>query len=309
MSQEITGLSERMDFYAHLAFLPGKRVNLCGIYLNQAYRISGSNTESPVIVLPLEGAAEFELDGQSFLSAPGVPFVLEPNAEYCAHVSAETHLFIVQMGSPGARKPQAFPRSGDPNIARLLESFVIQMAFLKGHEHALERVQWFERALVQHCGDGSVTSLPEVHVRDERRICQAVKLINERLEHGVDLEMVASESGLSIRNLYYLMKKYTGMSPYNYCLSRRLIKARESLIRNYEEDPQIANHALRWGFNHLGRFSSYYREHFGEYPSETLECLESLTKFSENVGAVEGARSRQGVRHGSAIPRSVEISP
>jgi hypothetical protein len=31
---------------------------------------------------------------------------------------------------------------------------------------------------------------------------------------------------------------------------------------------------MKYGFWHLGRFSGYYRELFGEYPSETARCME-----------------------------------
>ncbi|MNR39034.1 HTH-type transcriptional activator RhaS [compost metagenome] len=48
---------------------------------------------------------------------------------------------------------------------------------------------------------------------------------------------------------------------------QRLDAARAQLRRG--DAHSIAEVALRCGFAHLGRFSAYYRERFGELPSET----------------------------------------
>jgi transcriptional regulator GlxA family with amidase domain len=101
---------------------------------------------------------------------------------------------------------------------------------------------------------------------------------------------------MSLRNFYYLMKKRTGMTPYSYCQSRRLIKVRESLICSHREDPVVSNHALNWGFNHAGRFSSYYFDHFGEYPSDTIQGIKLLERRSEQVVSTNsGAVGQQTV--------------
>ncbi|WP_417566073.1 AraC family transcriptional regulator [Marinobacter sp.] len=286
LSQEVRRSDGQEDFFARLAFLQAEHINLCGIYLHSAVKIFGANAEASTIVMPLQGSVEFKVEGQHFLCAPGIPFVLEPNAEFCASVSDGAHLFIVQLAQPLSQESNALPESGDPKLASVLDSFLVETPFFRNHEHAMERVRRFERALALYRDNGvwfDSKRRGRPRVGDERRICQAVHLINERLELGVEFESIARDSGLSLRNLYYLMKKYTGMTPYNYCRSRRLIKARESLICSYPEGPLIAEHALRCGFNHLGRFSSYYREHFGEYPSETIRNLESLTRYGEEL--------------------------
>ncbi|MNT90626.1 transcriptional regulator EutR [compost metagenome] len=49
--------------------------------------------------------------------------------------------------------------------------------------------------------------------------------------------------------------------------NRRLDAVRARLL----EQPGhcVTDTALEFGFGHLGRFSSYYRERFGELPSQT----------------------------------------
>jgi len=45
--------------------------------------------------------------------------------------------------------------------------------------------------------------------------------------------------------------------------------SRDDLLR-LDGDVSVTNVALRYGFSHLGRFSSYYQSAFGEAPSVTL---------------------------------------
>ncbi|MNE60088.1 transcriptional regulator EutR [compost metagenome] len=63
-----------------------------------------------------------------------------------------------------------------------------------------------------------------------------------------------------------------GMSPSNYIRIVRLNVARKLLLLSPSE--RIQGAAMDAGFNHLGRFSKYYHEFYGELPSETLSrCL------------------------------------
>ncbi len=290
LSQEITNPDGPENFFARLSFLPARLVNLCGLYLNSPLKIFGTNAPALAIVMPLRGSVEFEVEGRRFVCAPGVPYVLEPDAEFYASVSEAADILVIHLKEPGSAESDTLPRSGDPKLAAILENYLSEMPFFRNHEHAMERTLVFEQALTAYCKSSASFVVEDAEkdvIRDERRICQALNLINERLEKGVDLEAVARDSGLSLRNFYYLMNRFTGMAPYTYTRSRRLIKARESLICNYLDAPLISQHALKWGFKHQGRFSAYYFEHFNEYPSETIERLNCLIKKAQNVRASE----------------------
>lgn len=264
--------------------------------MHAGLKLFGANAPSIAIIMPVHGTVEFQVAGQTFLSAPGVPFVLAPEVEFSASLSPDTHLFIVQLSQAFCAGPEPAFDNGDPYLVKILKSYLTETLFFKSHRHAMTRTRGLESALILYRG-GGVSALPSDAVNElvieDRRLGRALRLINERLEEGVQLESIARDSGLSLRNLYYLMKKFTGFAPSSYCRSRRLIKARESLIRHYAEVPQVASHALKWGFNHVGRFSSYYHDHFGEYPSDTIKGLESLSKHSEHVWSVEPGRSLQ----------------
>lgn len=104
--------------------------------------------------------------------------------------------------------------------------------------------------------------------------------MNQELQkEEISIELIARRSGLSLRNFHYLMKEYTGQSPYQYIRGRRLIRVREALIRDWTASLGIADHAREWGFQHAGRFANYYHRHFGEYPHQTLRKQEQLRQF------------------------------
>ena len=75
--------------------------------------------------------------------------------------------------------------------------------------------------------------------------------------------------GVSTRSLYAGFRDFVGASPMQYLRELRLERARAELLGS--DAANVAAVALRWGFAHLGRFSSEYRQRFGETPSETLK--------------------------------------
>lgn len=88
-------------------------------------------------------------------------------------------------------------------------------------------------------------------------------------EFGV-LEM-CNHLRISRRTLQYSFESIIGMSPSNYIRTVRLNIARKLLLLSPNE--RIQGAALDAGFSHLGRFSKYYHDFFGELPSETINRL------------------------------------
>lgn len=294
LSMEVDLSGDPRSFSGRLAFLETEAVNVCGFYLSSASSIFGANAATSAIIMPLQGTVDFEVGGTHFVSAPGAPFVLDKGVDFYARLSENVHLFIVQPGQSVFRSEKMNLKPGDPELLTLLESYLVETPFFRDHAHAVERTSRFGQALHQFIAGNSAAFKGReqaVLVGEERRLCRAFELINVHLKTGVDLDRIARESGMSLRNFYYLLKKYTGLTPYTYCRARRLVKARESLICGYRKDPLVANHALNWGFNHAGRFSSYYHDHFGEYPSETIEGLEALLERAEKVWLVDAESS------------------
>ena len=100
--------------------------------------------------------------------------------------------------------------------------------------------------------------------------------IRQRLCAPISLVDLALAAGLSPRSLNALCHKYYGVSPMVLLRNMRLDAVREQLQTC--PGANVTSVALDHGFGHLGRFSAYYRERFGELPRDTtnnqfLPCM------------------------------------
>jgi AraC family ethanolamine operon transcriptional activator len=75
-------------------------------------------------------------------------------------------------------------------------------------------------------------------------------------------------SGVCWRTLDRAFKERFGMGPKQYTVAVRLAQVR-NLLRSTPPTRTITELASESGFDHLGRFSSSYKEMFGELPSQT----------------------------------------
>ncbi|MCB1674930.1 MAG: helix-turn-helix domain-containing protein [Halioglobus sp.] len=84
-----------------------------------------------------------------------------------------------------------------------------------------------------------------------------------------DLRAFARSVGTSERMLEYHFKHIYGVTPLAWMRSMKLNAIRDELKRHRVGGERISDIALRWGFTHFGRFSSDYRQLFGESPRDT----------------------------------------
>ncbi|MFD4841097.1 AraC family transcriptional regulator [Achromobacter sp. NPDC058515] len=109
-----------------------------------------------------------------------------------------------------------------------------------------------------HAGDAS--SVP-------RRLSIAESYMRGRLGAPLTLTDIARHAGASATALTRLFQQHRNTTPMNALRAFRLDAARARLRMN--ADASVTEVALSVGFGHLGRFSEYYRERFGELPRET----------------------------------------
>lgn len=286
LSQKILTLTDHSNFRGRLSFLASDNLTVCGFYTRHASMISGANAGSVAIVMPVEGTVDFKVSNEHRLCGPWTPFVLDPHEEFHATLSDETHLLIVQLSRLGEARYRHALQSDQDRLVERLTAFLYETAFFHNYKHAQSRTELLSRKLYD-CFEGGPFSCSELpvlkRVSDDSRLCKAIQLLNQVLDSDIDIKAVASRSGLSLRNFHYLMKRYTGQSPYQYIRGRRLIKTREAIIQDYPDKIGIAQQAFNWGFQHAGRFSSYYRQHFGEYPTQTLNELDHLKQLTRRI--------------------------
>ena len=116
--------------------------------------------------------------------------------------------------------------------------------------------------------------LQKVSEHHRLRLCREIlketmEQIEEDTDEMLDLQSMAKATRLSPRTLQRTFQAEYGLCPQEWLRVERLNRVRKDLLKSRKGD-SITRVATRWGFFHLSRFSQYYRELFGEKPSETV---------------------------------------
>ncbi|MBX3581984.1 MAG: AraC family transcriptional regulator [Rhizobiaceae bacterium] len=100
-----------------------------------------------------------------------------------------------------------------------------------------------------------------------------VRRVEEYVEHHWDqpitIEALALIANASVRSLFYAFQKSRGISPMTFVRQARIRRAYAMLVSG-EPGTSVTSVALACGFSNLGHFAKYYRNAYGELPSDTL---------------------------------------
>lgn len=134
----------------------------------------------------------------------------------------------------------------------------------QGYSMALEVSRSF---LYERGGGGSdIRPAPSSVGALDKRLFQALRLMEETVDQPLSLEQLAVRTKVSARHLQTLFQKSFGVSPHVHYMALRLNAARRKVI---ETDASLADIAAGSGFNSASAFSRAYRAQFQESPSET----------------------------------------
>ena len=95
------------------------------------------------------------------------------------------------------------------------------------------------------------------------KLAAVIKMMEDNLEETLSPSELASEIGMSTRQLERLFSRYLQRSPKRYYLELRLQKARKLLLQT---DMSVINIALACGFASPSHFSKCYRSYFDTTP-------------------------------------------
>lgn len=101
-----------------------------------------------------------------------------------------------------------------------------------------------------------------------RTVKRVIDLIDANPEVNYTLSELAVHAGVGARRLQIAFQESLHTSPTGYLRKVKLERARADLLAELDTVTTIA---YRWGFNHPGRFSTIYRQTYGESPSQTLQ--------------------------------------
>lgn len=101
-----------------------------------------------------------------------------------------------------------------------------------------------------------------------RRLADLEGWIDAHLDKPITLGRLCKVAGVGARSLQQGFMARRGLSPMRFVTERRLHAVHERLAGNSREN--VSSVAWSFGFGHLGRFATLYRETYGETPSQTL---------------------------------------
>jgi AraC-like DNA-binding protein len=103
-----------------------------------------------------------------------------------------------------------------------------------------------------------------------RIVARARAFIHEHLDQPLSVEKIASAAATSHRTLHRAFHIVLDETPYSYVQKLRLNRIRHELVTDAEAACTITMVAHRWNIAEMGRFAAWYRDLFGELPSQTL---------------------------------------
>lgn len=113
------------------------------------------------------------------------------------------------------------------------------------------------------CADDSRSIAPSFVRRVEH-------YIEEHAHEPITIGDLAAYAEVSSRVLFTGFRSFRNTSPIQYLKEVRLRHVREALLREQPASGVVSAIAARWGFSHLGHFTTDYKRRFGESPSQTL---------------------------------------
>lgn len=123
---------------------------------------------------------------------------------------------------------------------------------------------------------------------DEKRVRVAMEYIHNHYMENISLDNIADKICVSKSECCRCFKRILRMTPFEYLMEYRILKASEELAKNNET---ISNIAINNGFNGTSYFGKIFKKYTGSTPSEYRKTLINkggikFAKFSNNRKSV-----------------------
>lgn len=266
-----------------LAYLVSGPARVGYVSLGQPVTAEFWNQDLFGCVIPLSGRARLEQYPAAVQGRNG-PFFLLPKSDQTWQLSADCELLVLRFSvdSDVARNriQQALCKEDSEGLADcaqvLMQSIPHRLHHGLGYAEKLSLLERIRRELLQlfGIGDDEHTGPSDPEVVDPR-VRRAMDYLSQLNASEYHLDDVCNVAHMSARGLYYAFERNLGCTPYAYFRACQLIRVRLALLRDPERRHSIASHASSHGFRHMSRFADYYRNHFGELPSETCQRFET----------------------------------
>ena len=115
---------------------------------------------------------------------------------------------------------------------------------------------------------------------DEEFLAKAIQVVEEHIdEPSFSVDDLSEQMFMHRTNFYRKIQFITGKTPAQFIRLLRLKRARQLLSRGNVLVSQVA---FQVGFNSPKKFARYFKEEFGQYPSEYAKSMESTNPIDKN---------------------------
>jgi len=279
---ELTGSGDGRPA-GYVSFLPVHEGSVTYVETQPALHLTGhKNRHATLLQVQTGTLRDLTADGLSL--NPGDFLMLRPGQWLNLVSSPNTRLLAIQIYdltvdllTPGRH----------PVLDILTQAYLHDTPYFCQHDDAVLRTRALLADLRQTLTQPTRT-IDHIKEPIDPRVLRAVLHMRQHQDWSFNLAELAGLAFTSKRNLYNLMRVHIGCTPYRYYQRCRLLRVRNRMISHRFESTSISWYAMDGGFNHLGRFSALYREHFGELPSETLGWKKHLlTAMKRNNDPVQ----------------------
>lgn len=126
---------------------------------------------------------------------------------------------------------------------------------------------------------------------DSETVQKARMIMQENLDEGMEVEIMAARVGVGYTHLLEIFRKYTGLTPYQYYLQLRIQRSKE-LLQNTRLS--IKEVAARMNFQNQYYFARLFRKKTGMSPSQWREGSSAAVREKETTTGKRRKRALPG---------------
>jgi AraC-like DNA-binding protein len=239
-----------------------------------------AKTNDYLLMSCLRGSGEFQVDDQHIRLTDGQVFFAHPCRNLSANLSPGCVRLVLNIGPDLMRSVGLFGLdeqigSATTEMAPLLDQLQLILAsqsllqMIREDAQVSRDMENLLVSLLRSCRQRILSRPREQAVVVSRDVRRAEIFIRAHAQDPICLDDIVRVSGVSARALQSNFMRFRQTTPTHFLRDVRLEMAHKRLL-DARDTGLVSNVALESGFGHLGRFSKFYRERYGESPSETL---------------------------------------
>jgi AraC-like DNA-binding protein len=161
----------------------------------------------------------------------------------------------------------------DQEMTLLLQAVIDE--FKEGTLHNKQTFTKLETQITEtmlHLIDGQEICVPHF-TKSEKTAMEIKKKLFKHMDGKMNINSLSNDYHISTKSLQNAFRSLFDLKPNQFIRLLKLNLVHHELIQSKPSDTTVLRVAQKWGFAHMGRFSKYYTELFGENPSVTLKTI------------------------------------